>query len=86
MTLGPRHGPTLRKAGLVAPTPSRVWRATDKRTGRDYFVEMFAWKDRRASDLAHRSPEVMAVWGPMEPMLESMDIAVVKPLAGARKR
>jgi quinol monooxygenase YgiN len=82
-----RHWPTLQRAGLVAPVQPRVWRATDKRTGRRYFVEQFAWKDASASDAAHGSPEVMAIWGPMEPLLESMEIAVVRPVApAARKR
>ncbi len=75
-----RHRAALKKAGLLTRTPARLWHATDKRNGRRYYVEMFAWKDGKASDRAHRTPEVMAGWGPMEPLLESMDIAVVKPL------
>jgi hypothetical protein len=42
---------------------------------------MFEWKDAKASDVAHQTPDVMAVWGPMAPLLESMDIGVVKPVA-----
>ncbi len=80
-----RHWPALEAARLVTSTRPRVWRATDKRTRRTYFVEMFAWKDSKASDAAHRTPEVLAVWGPMMPLLESMDIAVVKPV-GLRPR
>ena len=76
-----RHWPALKKAGLVTRTPARVWNATDKRRGRRYYVEMFAWKDVSASDRAHQTPAVMAVWGPMQPLLESMDIAVVEPVA-----
>ncbi len=75
-----RHWPTLKQARLVTPTRPKVWRATDERSGRTYFVETFVWKDEEASDRAHRTPEVMAVWGPMEPLLESMDIALVEPL------
>ena len=75
-----RHWPALRRAGLADPTPPRVWRATDKRSGRRYFVESFAWKDGRASERAHSDPEVVAVWGPMMPLLESMEIAVVREL------
>ena len=41
---------------------------------------MFTWKDSKASDAAHRMPEVMAIWEPMGSLLESMDIAVVKAL------
>jgi len=80
-TLLRRHWPALEGAGLVAPSRPRIWRATDKRTRRTCFVEMFEWKDSRSSDRAHRTPEVMAVWGPMMPLLESMDIAVVRPVS-----
>jgi len=74
-----RHWPALKSAGLVAPGRPRLFRARDKRTGRRYYVELFAWRDARASDRAHRMPEVLAVWGPMEPLLESLEIAVVEP-------
>ena len=47
-TLLKRHWPALERAGLVAPTRPRIWRATDKRTRRTYFVEMFDWKDAKA--------------------------------------
>jgi hypothetical protein len=76
-----RHWPALRAAGLAAPTRPRAWRATDKRTGRRYFVESFAWKDPQASTKAHEHPGVLAVWAPMEPLLESLEIAVVEELA-----
>jgi hypothetical protein len=79
-----RHFPVLEKAGLVAPGPARLFRATDKKTGRTSFVEMFAWRSSRASQLAHLTPAVRAVWDPMEPLLQSMDIAVLQPI-GARK-
>jgi hypothetical protein len=74
------HWPVLSKAGLVTKEPARVWRASDKRSGGVFFVEMFSWKDGRASDAAHRTPEVMAVWGPMEPLLERLELASVDPL------
>jgi quinol monooxygenase YgiN len=75
------HVPALRRAGLAAPQRAVLWEATDKRSGRRYFVESFAWRDARASDRAHRTPEVLAVWGPMEPLLEGMEIARVRRLA-----
>ncbi len=75
-----RHWPALRRAGLAAPTPPRVWRARDKRTGRRHFVETFAWKDGRVSGRAHSDPLVLAVWEPLMPLLESMEIAVVEEL------
>ncbi len=73
-----RHWPTLRKERLVTATRPTVWKATDKKTSRTFYVEMFEWKSIDASDLAHETPEVMAVWGPMMPLLESMDIAAVE--------
>ena len=73
-----RHWATLREAGLVTASRATVWRASDKRTGRRFFVETFEWKSTRASDRAHRDPAVLAVWQPMEPLLESMDIAKVE--------
>jgi quinol monooxygenase YgiN len=81
LSLLKRHWPTLERAGLVAPSSPRIWRASDKNTRRTHFVEMFEWKDEKASGKAHLTPEVMAVWGPMEPLLEGMDIAVVKPVS-----
>jgi hypothetical protein len=76
-----RHWPALRSAGLAAPTPPRAWRAKDKRSGRVHFVETFVWKDASSSDRAHSHPEVVAIWGPMMPLLESMEIAVIEELA-----
>lgn len=80
-TLLKRHWPTLQRAGLVTATRPRIWRARDKRTRRAYFVELFEWRDAKASGAAHRTPEVLAVWGPMEPLLETMELAAVKPVA-----
>lgn len=76
-----RHWPALSLARLVTPARPRILRATDKRTGRTFFVEVFSWKDKLASDAAHRSPEVLRIWSPMEPLLESMEIAMVTPVA-----
>ena len=77
-----RHWPALAAARLVTRERSRIWRAKDKRTRRIHFVELFSWKDARASGAAHRMPEVLAVWRPMEPLLESMEIAEVEELGG----
>jgi hypothetical protein len=44
-------------------------------------VELFAWKDAKASEREHRTPGVLAVWGPMEPLLVSMELARVKAVA-----
>ena len=66
------------------PTPAverpRIWRASDKGTGREYFVELFAWRDREAPHKAHKTLEVVALWREMEPLLESVDVGVLEPV------
>ena len=79
-TLIEKHVPVLAKTGLVTDEPARVWRATDKRSGEVYFVELFSWKDGEASSIAHQSPEVMAVWEPMGPILQDLKLAQIEPI------
>lgn len=76
-----KHWPALDRLGLVTKTKPQLWRATDIRANRTYFVEQFQWKDGEASGVAHQSPEVMAIWEPMGPILESMQLSEVEPLA-----
>jgi hypothetical protein len=66
-----RHWPTLRKLGLVHEQPRMALqgRDTDKTS---CFVEIFAWKDR-GFEVAHKHPEVLALWEPMEQMCEPRD-------------
>lgn len=52
--------------------------ATDKRSGKSYFAEMFSWRDEQAPGLAHQMPEVMAVWEPMTPLLDGMELAAIE--------
>lgn len=78
-----KHLPALRGTGLLADEPTGVYRATDKRSGKKYFVEMFSWRDAQASNIAHQLPEVMAIWEPMTPLLEGMELAVIEPADGA---
>ena len=80
LALVKKHEPALRAAGLVSAEPFRVWKAFDIRKGRTSFVEYFQWKDGRASDLAHQTPEVMAIWEPMGPILEDLTINEVEAL------
>jgi hypothetical protein len=75
-----KHEPALRKVGLVTSEPFRLWKAYDIRRRREQFIEHFVWKDGRASDIAHQTPEVMAVWEPMGPVLEELTICEVEPL------
>jgi hypothetical protein len=67
------HWPTIHKLGLATSTPARIWRTVD-RDGRVSFVEMFEWKDAKAPEIAHETPEVMAVWEPMSSVMEDIEI------------
>ena len=79
-----KHWPTLSRIGLVTKEPARVWRATDARAGKSFFVEIFSWKDGEASNVAHQTPEVMAVWEPMGAILEDLQIAQLEPVSSAK--
>ena len=74
-----KHWPALDRLGLVTKEPARIFRATD-RQGRTSFVEMFQWKDAKAPEIAHQTPEVMAVWEPMGRIMEGMDISQIEQL------
>jgi len=67
-----KHWPALAHAGLVTGEPSRVLRGQD-RSKKTCYVELFSWKDARAPETAHRSADVMAVWGPMGPLCDGME-------------
>jgi len=73
-----KHEVALRKVGLVTATPFKVWKAFNIRTGEHSIVEFFEWKDGKSSDVAHQTPEVMAVWEPMGPVLEDLRICEVE--------
>ena len=77
------HWPALSRAGLVTKDPARVWKASDKRNGSVFFVEMFSWRDGAASTTAHHTPAVKAVWGPMEPLLDGLELSQVSTLAAS---
>src|SRR5262245_3153111 len=77
LALVKKHEPALRKTGLVTAEPFRVWKAFDIRKERPAFIEYFQWKDASASEIAHQTPEVMAVWEPMGPLLEDLTICEV---------
>ena len=75
-----KHEPALRKVGLVTDEPFRVWKAYDIHKQRVQYIEYFVWKDERASDTAHQTPEIMAVWEPMGPVLEELTICEAEPI------
>jgi quinol monooxygenase YgiN len=80
LALVKKHEAALRAVGLVTPTPFVVYKAFDIRKKRITFIEQFEWKDGRAPDVAHQTPEVMAVWEPMGPILEELTICEVEPV------
>ena len=73
-----KHWPTLDRIGLVTKQPPRIWKAADKKSGRVFYVEVFQWKDEQASSIAHQTPEVMAIWEPMGPLLDDLQLAQVE--------
>jgi len=79
-TLVKKHWPVLKELGLVTNDPAKVYRATDKRSGQVYFIEIFSWRDQRAPETAHQTPEVMAVWETMGPVLEGLELAALEPV------
>ena len=78
LALVKRHEPALRKVGFVTNEPFRIWKAFDVRKEQQCFIEFFEWRDGKASDLAHQTPEIMAVWEPMTPLLEDLTICEVE--------
>jgi hypothetical protein len=77
-----KHLPALRGTGLLADEPTAVYRAADKRSGKQYFVEMFSWRDAQAPNVAHQMPEVIAIWEPMTPLLEGLELAALERVDG----
>jgi quinol monooxygenase YgiN len=78
LALVKKHEPALRAAGLCTAEPFKIWKAFDIRKKRTSFIEQFQWKDGNASNVAHQTPEVMAVWEPMGPVLEDLVICEVE--------
>ena len=72
-----KHGPALESTGLITGGRPVVYKARNIRTGEGFFIEMFSWRDEKAAGLAHQTPEVMAVWEPMTPLLESLEISAL---------
>ncbi len=73
-----RHGTTLRAVGLLDASPVQVWQATDEfgpHKGQPYFIEKFSWCDKDAPEVAHQTPEVVALWEPMEALTSELRFA-----------
>ena len=75
-----QHYPVLSNLGLVTEMPAQVWQARAKGSERPYFVELFQWKTPQSSDIAHQTPEVMAVWETMGPILDRLELTELEPL------
>ena len=75
-----QHYPVLSALGLVTDQRAQVWAAHAKGTERPYFVELFEWKTAESSDIAHQTPEVMAVWETMGPILDKLDLVELRAL------
>ena len=61
-----RHWRTLRELGFVTEEEALVFRAAD---GAPTYVEIFTWVEG-GFGRAHEHPDVLAIWEPMEPLLE----------------
>jgi hypothetical protein len=64
-----RRWRTLRELGFVTGEKSLVFRSTD---GGITYVEIFTWVEG-GFGLAHEHPDVLAIWEPMDPLLEDRD-------------
>jgi hypothetical protein len=64
-----RHWRTLRDLGFVTAEESLVLRSTD---GGLTYVEIFTWVEGGFGQ-AHEHPDVLAIWEPMDPLLEERD-------------
>jgi hypothetical protein len=60
-----RHWNTLHELGFVTDDKSLLLRRIDEPT----YVEVFTWVEG-GFELAHEHPDVLAIWEPMEPLLE----------------
>jgi hypothetical protein len=61
-----RHWRTLHDLGFVTDEESLVFRTTEE--GLTY-IEIFTWVEG-GFEQAHEHPDVLAIWEPMEPLLE----------------
>jgi hypothetical protein len=64
-----RHWPTLRGLGFVTDDEPMLLRGDD---GGPAYVEIFTWVEN-GFELAHEHPDVLAIWEPMDPLLEARD-------------
>jgi hypothetical protein len=77
-----KHRRIRSKVGLATKEPATIYRVVDKDSGEVYFVEIFAWRDEQASGVAHQTPEVIAIWEPMESVLDRLELAQIETVGG----
>jgi len=65
-----RHWPTLHDLGFVTDDAPLLLRRDD--AGGPTYVEIFTWVEN-GFELAHEHPDVLAIWEPMDPLLEERD-------------
>jgi hypothetical protein len=63
------HWPTLRDLGLAGKEASTVLRGEEE--GGPFYVELLPWRDDEAPGEAHKYPEVVSLWGPIEELCEA---------------
>lgn len=73
LSLVGRHGPILRRLGLVTDEPTRVYLGHEKESASPLVIEIFEWADDDAAGRAHTHPEVSEVWEAMDPLCEARD-------------
>jgi len=64
-----RHWPTLDQLGFVTAEPSVIYREIDEHPT---YVEIFTWVEG-GYEQAREHPAVLAIWAPMDPLLEERD-------------
>jgi len=69
MALVRKHHPVLRRLGLATDDEPIVYRGEEEGGGPIVF-EIFSWKDAEGPDVAHHTPEVMAIWEAMGRLVE----------------
>jgi hypothetical protein len=67
-----KHVPTLRRVGLVTNDAPVFYKGAED-DGRPIVFEIFTWKDGKAPEVAHQTPEVMKIWEVMGTMTEERD-------------
>ena len=81
-----KHWPALRSAGLASEEPPLIYRGLasgkpdDMHGAAGTYIEIFSWENPDGPEVAHQTPEVMAIWEPMGAICESMDFPLFEPL------